>query len=96
VFRVPARVGPVQTYTTGTVELWLQPEGFAFTTTRVQPGVAVEANVSVPIVGPLEVFAAVRAKSAGWRPVDPYLDAAFSARVGVNVLLPAHGSAHAL
>ncbi len=82
------RVGSVTLIGSAQLDLWLQPRDFAYSTTVVIPGGAVEAQLAVPVGGPFEVFAALRAKSAGWRPVDPFLDAAFSGRLGVNVLMP--------
>jgi len=86
--RFPIQLGSFTLRGSAQVELWLQPRDFSFTTNVVMPGAAVEVQAALPIVGPLEVFAAVKAKSAGWRPVDPFLDAAFTARLGVNVLMP--------
>jgi hypothetical protein len=86
--RFPVRVGPVTVLTSALVDLWLQPQEFSFTTKNVMPGGALEVQGAVKLAGPLEAFVALRAKSAGWRPADPWLDAAFSGRVGVNLLLP--------
>lgn len=86
--RFPIQLGSFTLRGSAQVDLWLQPRDFSFTTTVVMPGAAAEVQAALPVVGPLEVFAAVKAKSAGWRPVDPFLDAAFTARVGVNLLMP--------
>lgn len=71
-----------------TAELWLQPGDFAFATASVMPGGAVEAQLAVRATDVVEVFIAGRAKSAGWRAVDPYLDASVSGRVGFNLFVP--------
>jgi len=86
--RFPIRLGSVTVRATAQVDLWLQPRDFSYATTTVMPGGAVEVQAAVPVVGPLEVFAALKAKSAGWRPVDPFLDAAVTGRLGVNLLMP--------
>lgn len=82
------QLGPVPVRASAQVDLWLQPQDFSFSTTNVMPGAALEVQAAVPVVGPLEVFAALKVKSAGWRAADPWLDAAFSGRLGVNVLMP--------
>lgn len=86
--RHPVRVGSLSLLGSAQLDLWLQPRDFAYSTTVVMPGGAIELQLAVPVVGPLEVFAALKGKSAGWRPVDPFLDAAFTARLGVNLLMP--------
>jgi len=79
--RYPVRLGAVVVRGSAQVELWLQPRDFLYGTTEVMPGAALEVQAAVPIVGPLEVFLSLKAKSAGWRPVDPFLDAALTARL---------------
>lgn len=86
--RFPIQLGSFTLRGSAQVDLWLQPRDFSFTTNVVMPGAAAEVQAALPIAGPLEVFVALKAKSAGWRPVDPFLDAAFTARLGVNLLMP--------
>lgn len=86
--RFPIRVGLLDFRGSAQVDLWLQPRDFSFTTNVVMPGAAAEVQAAFTVAGPLEAFVAVKAKSAGWRPVDPFLDAAFTARLGVNLMMP--------
>lgn len=86
--RRPVRWGRVTGFVSTTAEAWLQPEGFEFSTHAATPGGALELSGLLPVDSRLEVFVTVRAKSAGWRPVDPSLDATWNLRWGVNLLLP--------
>lgn len=86
--RYPLHLGPLTVRASAQVELWLQPLDFSFTTTTLMPGAALEVQAAVPLIGPLEAFAALKLKSAGWRPADPFLDAAVTGRLGVNLLMP--------
>lgn len=90
IVRYPLQVGPVKAWASASVDLWLQPSGLSFSTSEVMPGAALEVSASATLVGPLEVFAAVRAKSLGWKAGDPYLDPSVSFRMGLTVLMPTH------
>jgi hypothetical protein len=65
----------------------VQPKAQSFYDNAPQPGGAVSATVSTAIFPHGELFLGAGAKSQGWVVTKASLDAAFDARLGINLVL---------
>ncbi len=86
--RIRLSAGGRRVYGCARVAGWLQPRDLSFRTARAEPGGSLELELSTPVdMDAVELFVRVRAKTAGWAPLQHPLDAGADAVIGL-VLRP--------